>query len=1004
MLYSNGKIEYNYATMDPGTGVFTSSSIGIEDAAGTDGLQVVFNAAYMHSNLSIRFNSGWLFAAPASGNVAPGGNTSATITFDATNLNIGTFSGLINLDSNDPETPNIDIPVTFNVGTGGTPNIIVTPATLRDTLNINQTANHDLKIKNTGDGTLAVTFADSAAWITIPGGPRYVSPGDSLFHTFTLAGAGLAPGTYTSRIVVTSNDPDTPNSLVTVTLFMPTPNIVVTPSGISDTLVSGENAIHNLKVKNTAVGTLEVTFSDSADWISVPPGPYYIAIGDSLMQPVTLDATGLLPGTYTSRVVSTSNDPDTPNIITNVTLFVPSPNIAVTPTSISDTLAPGSTATHYLNINNTGQGLLNFGVATYTNNLLLDDGSIIPVSIKPVAEQPFTIINRPESEPKVVSGGGPVNPPQLLSQGGPDIFGHRWIDSDEVGGPTYNWVDITAVGTPITGLGDDTNVGPFAIGFDVGFYGMPYNTFRFCTNGFISFTSSATDYSNLGLPNISAPLDLMAAFWDDLNFNIGGAAYYYTNNTDSLVISWIDVPHYSSGGPYTFQIIVLANGSIFYQYQTINTPDNSCTIGIQNFDGSDGLQVVWDATYVHSAMAIKFTTSWLSASPTSGMVGPGGLVQVGVTLDATSIAPGTHTGNVVISSNDPDTPVINVPVTLLVEGIAAPEIEIPVSAITDTLSPGSQTIFNLVIRNRGGADLWAYLNATELTLGLANEKGTQDDPPQPQNIWLFVTPPADTIGGGDSLIAQVTLNAGSVAPGTHTGHVSIASNDADESNISIPVTLLVQATGEPDINPSVVAFTDTVITGGSKIKTLYLGNTGGSMLYYGLHDNRAWISVVPDTGNVPTTATDTITVTFNASALTPGSYTGQLNVNSNDADEGLIIMPVNLLVTSGGGGCVYVPGDINNNGSANGIDVVYGVNYFKGSNPPPVDCGGICPQASPFYAAGDVNGNCSFNGIDVTFFVNFLKGIQPALLVCPTCPPATPAASVPGEKVISISE
>jgi hypothetical protein len=87
-------------------------------------------------------------------------------------------------------------------------------------------------------------------------------------------------------------------------------------------------------------------------------------------------------------------------------------------------------------------------------------------------------------------------------------------------------------------------------------------------------------------------------------------------------------------------------------------------------------------------------------------------------------------------------------------------------------------------------------------------------------------------------------------------------------------------------------------------------------------------------------------------------------------------------------GCQYIAGDINGNGFANGIDVVFGVNYFKGSAAPPVDCGGICPQTSPFYAAGDVNGNCGFNGIDITFYVNYLKGIVPALLYCPSCPPS----------------
>ncbi len=85
-----------------------------------------------------------------------------------------------------------------------------------------------------------------------------------------------------------------------------------------------------------------------------------------------------------------------------------------------------------------------------------------------------------------------------------------------------------------------------------------------------------------------------------------------------------------------------------------------------------------------------------------------------------------------------------------------------------------------------------------------------------------------------------------------------------------------------------------------------------------------------------------------------------------------------------GGGCPYMLGDINNNSQTNGIDVVYGVNYFKGGPHPPIQCD-ICPEPSPFYAAGDVNGNCQFNGIDISYFVNYLKG-GPALHACGDCP------------------
>jgi hypothetical protein len=92
------------------------------------------------------------------------------------------------------------------------------------------------------------------------------------------------------------------------------------------------------------------------------------------------------------------------------------------------------------------------------------------------------------------------------------------------------------------------------------------------------------------------------------------------------------------------------------------------------------------------------------------------------------------------------------------------------------------------------------------------------------------------------------------------------------------------------------------------------------------------------------------------------------------------------LVREGPPPCSYVPGDINGNGSSNGVDVIYGVSYFKGGATPPDSCD--CPPiVFPFYATGDVNGNCALNGVDITYFVAYLKGFQPTLQWCADCPP-----------------
>jgi predicted outer membrane repeat protein len=97
--------------------------------------------------------------------------------------------------------------------------------------------------------------------------------------------------------------------------------------------------------------------------------------------------------------------------------------------------------------------------------------------------------------------------------------------------------------------------------------------------------------------------------------------------------------------------------------------------------------------------------------------------------------------------------------------------------------------------------------------------------------------------------------------------------------------------------------------------------------------------------------------------------------------------------------CPYMLGDINNSGTPNGIDVTYGVRYFKGGPMPPVTCNN-CSEPSPFFAAGDVNGSCTFNGIDISYMVSYFKG-GASLIPCPDCPPLGSAKQrtgiIPGE-------
>jgi hypothetical protein len=86
--------------------------------------------------------------------------------------------------------------------------------------------------------------------------------------------------------------------------------------------------------------------------------------------------------------------------------------------------------------------------------------------------------------------------------------------------------------------------------------------------------------------------------------------------------------------------------------------------------------------------------------------------------------------------------------------------------------------------------------------------------------------------------------------------------------------------------------------------------------------------------------------------------------------------------------CHYTVGDVNNNSTFNGIDVTYGVSYFKGGPPPPFSC--ECTSGNTWFVAGDVNASCNFNGIDITYMVSYFKGGA----LCRPCPDCAPAGFI----------
>ncbi len=192
--------------------------------------------------------------------------------------------------------------------------------------------------------------------------------------------------------------------------------------------------------------------------------------------------------------------------------------------------------------------------------------------------------------------------------------GYYYANSTTNGGPnrpTFEWIDISTTGTDVYGdlSGGDGYAGGtdgYDFGFSFPFFGNTYTKFWIAADGFISLGSDHDSYNNQNIPSTTTPNDLIAVFWDDLNpssIPSGGLDphIYYQTYADKVVITYEHVYDYGagdSGGWITAQAILFSNGTIKLQYKEHGSSMDlaSCTVGIENNDGTVALNYLYNGT------------------------------------------------------------------------------------------------------------------------------------------------------------------------------------------------------------------------------------------------------------------------------------------------------------------------------------------------------------------------------------------------------------------------
>ncbi len=123
--------------------------------------------------------------------------------------------------------------------------------------------------------------------------------------------------------------------------------------------------------------------------------------------------------------------------------------------------------------------------------------------------------------------------------------------TDPTGGTALNAGDDSSINVTLSG------------GADVWLYGQSYTSFFVGSNGYITFGSSDTGYSESIWRHFSKPR--VAGLFEDLDPGDGGTVSYKQLD-DHVAVTWDNIPHHSNGGSNNMQVLLYFDGRITIAY------------------------------------------------------------------------------------------------------------------------------------------------------------------------------------------------------------------------------------------------------------------------------------------------------------------------------------------------------------------------------------------------------------------------------------------------------
>ncbi len=400
---------------------------------------------------------------------------------------------------------------------------------------------------------------------------------------------------------------------------------------------------------------------------------------------------------YTPTETVEATDSDTASVLTS------DPDITVTPGSLASSQMTNTVVTLPMTIGNVG-----------ASDLVWDIEEAAPIEI-PASNGDFprgkaapSFARAPEESMATVAAGEPnllVRLPGTFAfSTDASVSTHIYFDSDTPGtlntlGPatSYFWAgdfvggdltktyvirDTSTLMTVDAATGAETSIGTLATppGGET-YTGM---TFDPSTGNVYATSCNITTSSLFTIDVTTATATRIGAITNSpcsigIGANDSGNLYTYDLVNDSLlsinkstgagtIIGSIGFDaNYGQGMDFdsvtgTMYMAAFNNGTFLAELRAVDlATGNTTLLGVL---GTPGTQLGYVAFQSGGPCSSPSDLPWLSVNPTAGTTIPGGTNPVDVTFDSTGIAVGTYDGVLCVNSNDPDEPIVEVPVQM----------------------------------------------------------------------------------------------------------------------------------------------------------------------------------------------------------------------------------------------------------------------------------------------------------------------------------------------------